>query len=1081
MLSRFFIDRPIFANVIAIVTMLVGGVALFNLPIERYPEITPPTVMVMAFYPGAEAQTLADTVAAPIEQEVNGVENMLYMSSTCSSDGSYKLTVTFEVGTDLDDAQVLVQNRLAVAMPRLPEEVQRQGVTAKKQSTNIVLAVSLFSDDNRYSDLYLANYATLRIKDQLSRVPGVGDVTVIGAGNYGMRIWLDPEKLKSRNLTAREVLQSIREQNTQVAAGQVGSYPAPESNAFQFNVTTRGRLSDPEHFGNIIIKADDRETDTSSVDPSTTAQRGGSARLTRLKDVARIELGSQVYDQWCEINGRPAATLGVFQLPGANALDVADAVRAAMEDIAPSFPDGMKHIIPFDTTVFVEESIGEVYKTLFEAGVLVLIVILVFLQDWRAVLIPATTVPVTIIGAFAAMAALGFSVNMLTLFGLVLAIGIVVDDAIVIVENAAHHIDHNKLPPREATIKAMSEVLGPIIGITLVLLAVFVPTAFLGGITGQLYRQFALTIAATALISAINAVTLKPAQCAIYLRPTKQRKNVFYRAFNNVYDKCEAVYTAIIRRAVRHTILVMALFVALSTFAGWWFMKVPTGFLPTEDQGFAIVAMQLPDAASQTRTRAVVDKVSEILRNTPGVRGWFLLGGQSILDQAVASNAAAMYVTLTPWEDRVGNPALSQDAIIGNLMMQFQGVHEAMIFAFPPPAIMGLGVAGGFEMQLQDRAGIGLNELEQMVHEMVAAGNSQSGLMGLRSTFRAGVPMLYADIDREKVKSLGVSLDEVFSTLQTALGSAYVNDFNKFGRTYQVRVQADQKFRLDPDDIGRLEVRDRQGNMIPLSTVCRIERRLGPQVIPRFNLYPAAQITGSAAPGYSSGQALELLEQMAAQKLPSSMGFDWGGISFQEKRVGSEAIVVFAMAVIMVYLVLAAQYESWLLPAAVILVVPLALLGTVAAVAARGMDNNVYTQVGIVLIIALASKNAILIVEFARDLRNQGRSILDAAVEASRLRFRPILMTSFAFIFGIFPLVYATGAGAAARQSLGTAVFGGMIAATVLAVFFVPVFYVVMQSLSEWRTGKKTPAEARPPKPAPQIVLPTAHETAAHL
>jgi HAE1 family hydrophobic/amphiphilic exporter-1 len=974
-----------------------------------------------------------------------------------------------------------VQNRLAVAMPRLPEEVQRQGVTAKKQSTNIVLAVSLFSDDNRYSDLYLANYATLRIKDQLSRVSGVGDVTVIGAGNYGMRVWLDPEKLRSRNLTAREVLVAIREQNTQVAAGQVGAYPASDSNAFQFNVTTRGRLSDPEQFGNIIIKADDSDTDGSAASPNESAPRGGSARLTRLKDVARIELGSQAYDQWCEINGRPAATLAVFQLPGANALEVAENVREAMREIAPSFPAGMKHIIPFDTTVFVEESISEVYKTLFEAGVLVLIVILVFLQDWRAVLIPATTVPVTIIGAFAAMAALGFSVNMLTLFGLVLAIGIVVDDAIVIVENAAHHIDHSKLAPREATIKAMGEVLGPIIGITLVLLAVFIPTAFLGGITGQLYRQFALTIAATALISAINAVTLKPAQCAVYLRPTKQRKNIFYRGFNNVYDKCEAVYTAIIRRAVRHTVLVMLLFIGLSTFAGWWFMKIPTGFLPTEDQGFAIVALQLPDAASQTRTRAVVDKVSKILRETPGVRGWFLLGGQSILDQAIASNAAAMYVTLTPWEDRVGNPALTQEAIIGNLMMQFQGVHEAMIFAFPPPAIMGLGVAGGFEMQLQDRGGVGLIELEQMVHEMVAAGNSQSGLMGLRSTFRAGVPMLYADIDREKVKSLGISLDEVFSTLQTALGSSYVNDFNKFGRTYQVRVQADQEFRQDAEHIGRLEVRDRQGNMIPLSTICKIERRLGPQVIPRFNLYPSAQITGSAAPGYSSGQALQLLEQMAAQKLPSAMGFDWGGISFQEKRVGSEAIVVFSMAVIMVYLVLAAQYESWLLPAAVILVVPLALLGTVAAVAARGMDNNVYTQVGIVLIIALASKNAILIVEFARDLRNQGRSILEAAVEASRLRFRPILMTSFAFIFGIFPLVYATGAGAAARQSLGTAVFGGMIAATVLAVFFVPVFYVVMQSLSEWRTRKKQPAQAPAAKPAPQIVLPSMHETAGHL
>ncbi len=1049
MFSRFFIERPIFANVIAIVTMLVGIVALVVLPIERYPQITPPTVMVMAFYPGAEAQTLADTVAAPIEQEVNGVENMLYMSSTCSSDGTYKLTVTFEVGTDLDEAQVLVQNRLAVAMPRLPEEVQRQGVTAKKQSTNIVLAVSLFSDDNRYSDLYLANYATLAIKDKLSRVDGVGDVNVIGTGNYGMRIWLDPDKLKARNLTTQEVLLAIREQNTQVAAGQVGSYPAPTSHAFQFNVTTRGRLADPEQFANIIIKSDDSGMQPPAA-PSGGRPRGGAARLTRLKDVARVELGSQVYDQWCEINGRPAATLGVFQLPGANALRVSEAVRQAMDEIAPTLPEGMKYIVPFDTTIFVNESISEVYKTLFEAGVLVLIVIVVFLQDWRAVLIPATTVPVTIVGAFAAMAALGFSVNMLTLFGLVLAIGIVVDDAIVIVENAVHHIDRGKLPPKQATIRAMSEVLGPIIGITLVLLAVFLPTAFLGGITGQLYRQFALTIAATALISAINAVTLKPAQCAVYLRPMSEKKNFFYRGFNRAYGACERVYTSLVRRLVRRTAPMMLVFAALCALAGWWFLKIPTGFLPTEDQGFCIVAMQLPDAASQTRTRAVVAQVNEILDKTPGVRGWFLLGGQSILDQAIASNAAAMYVTFDHWDQRVGNPALTQEAIIGSLLQQFQGVREAMIFAFPPPAIMGLGVAGGFEMQLQDRGGAGLVELEQMVHEMVAAGNSQSGLLGLRSTFRSGVPSVYADVDREKAKSLGVSLDTIFSTLQTALGSAYVNDFNKFGRTYQVRVQADQAFRMDPEDIGRLEVRDRQGNMIPLSTVCQIERRLGPQVIPRFNLYPSASISGSAAPGYSSGQALQLLEQMAAAKLPKTMGFEWSGMSFQEKRVGSQALVVFALAVMMVYLVLAAQYESWTLPAAVILVVPLALLGTVAAVSARGMDNNIYTQVGIVLIIALASKNAILIVEFARELRQQGLEVLEAAVEASRLRFRPILMTSFAFIFGILPLVGATGAGAAARRSLGTAVFGGMIAATLLAVFFVPVFYVVMQRASDW-------------------------------
>ena len=1049
MFSRFFVEHPIFANVIAIMTMLVGAVTLVGLPIERYPDITPPTVLVSTTYPGADAKVLADTVASLIEQEVNGVEGMLYMSSTCSSDGSYKLTVTFEVGTDLDKAQVLVQNRLAVAQPRLPVEVQRQGITAKKQSTNIIMAVSLISPDNRYDDLFLSNFASLRAKDELSRIYGVGEVQVIGSSNYGMRIWLDPEKLKARNLTTEDVLVSIREQNVQVAAGQVGQYPSPKGQGFQFNVTTLGRLSDPDEFGDIIVKADDSIFERSD-------DGVGAARLTRVKDVARVELGSQVYDQWCEIGGKPAATLAVFQLPGANALDVAKKVRETMEKLKPSFPDGLEYTVPFNTTIFVEESIHEVYKTLFEAGVLVLIVILVFLQDWRAVLIPATTVPVTIIGAFAAMGALGFSVNMLTLFGLILAVGIVVDDAIVIVENAVHHIDRNKLPPKEATIKAMSEVIGPIIGITLVLMAVFLPTAFLGGITGQLYRQFALTIAATAIISAVNAVTLKPAQCAVYLRPTAARKNVFYRTFNGIYDRCEAVYAAVIRRAVRHVLPMMLLFAGLVTLTGWWFTRLPTGFLPVEDQGFAIVGIQLPDAASQARTRAVVDRVSRILKETPGIASWFMIGGQSILDSSIASNAAAIYVTFTPWSERDDRPGLSQEEILTALMRRFQEVREATIFAFPPPAIMGLGVAGGFQLQLEDRGGVGVQQLQQVVDEMVQDGNTQTGLQRLQTTFRAGVPTIYADVDRVKAKSMGVPLDTVFGTLQTALGSAYVNDFNKFGRSYQVRVQADQRFRLEPEDIRRLEVRDRQGQMVPLGTLVKVEKRLGPQIIPRYNLYPSATINGESAPGYSSGQALKLMEQMAERKLPASMGIDWTGISFQEKRVGSQALYVFALAVLMVYLVLAAQYESWALPAAVILVVPLALLGTVAAVAIRGMDNNIYTQIGIVLIIALASKNAILIVEFARELRSHGRSILDAAVDASRLRFRPILMTSFAFILGIYPLVNATGAGAASRRALGTAVFGGMIAATFLAVFFVPVFFVMMQRLSEFRSRPAT-------------------------
>lgn len=1045
MFSRFFIERPIFANVIAIMTMLVGIVTLFGLPVERFPDITPPTVQVTTVYPGADAKVVADTVASLVEQEVNGVEGMLYMSSSCSSDGSYSLTVTFEVGTNLDRAQVLVQNRLAAVQPRLPVEVQRQGITAKKQSTNIIMAVSLISPDRRFDDLYLSNFASLRVKDELSRIYGVGEVQVIGSGNYGMRIWLDPQKLKAHDLTTEDVLSSIREQNVQVAAGQVGQYPSPTNQGFQYNVTTLGRLSDPDRFGDIIVKAD--------VSGFTTRDESGgaAARLTHLKDVARVELGSQVYSGWCEIGGDPAATLCVFQLPGANALNVATKVRQAMERLQPSFPEGIKFIVPFDTTIFVGESIREVYKTLFEAGMLVLIVILVFLQDWRAVLIPATTVPVTIIGTFAAMAALGFSVNMLTLFGLVLAIGIVVDDAIVIVENAVHHIDRNKLPPKDATITAMSEVIGPVIGITLVLMAVFMPTIFLGGITGQLYRQFALTIAATALISAINAVTLKPAQCAVYLRPTRERKNVFYRAFNAIYDRTEAIYVAIVRRAVRHVLSMMVLFVGLVVLAGWWFTRLPTSFFPVEDEGYAIVGIQLPDASSQARTRAVVEKVSAILKETPGVASWFLIGGQSILDGAMASNAAAMYITFTPWSEREGHPGLKPNEILGSLAMRFQEIREALVFAFPPPAIAGLGVTGGFQMQVEDRGGGGLAELQQVVEEMVRDGNAQSGLIGLQSSFRAGVPMIYADVDRVKAKSLGVPLDTIFGTLQTALGSAYVNDFNKFGRSYQVRVQADQKFRLEPKDILRLEVRDMQGTMVPLGTLVKVEKRLGPQIIPRYNLYPSASVSGSAAPGYSSGQALELMEQMARRKLPNTMDYDWTGMSFQEKRLGSQSLYMFGLAVLMVYLVLAAQYESWLMPAAVILVVPLALLGTVIAVAVRGMDNNIYTQIGVVLIIALASKNAILIVEFARELRLRGKPILEAAVEASRLRFRPILMTSFAFILGIYPLVNATGAGAASRRSLGTAVFGGMLAATILAVFFIPVFYVLMQRLAELR------------------------------
>jgi HAE1 family hydrophobic/amphiphilic exporter-1 len=1044
MIPRFFIDRPIFANVIAIVTILFGVVTLMQLPVEQYPPIVPPTVLVATSYPGANAEVVATTVAAPIEQQVNGVEHMLYMSSVSASDGSYALTVTFEVGTDLDIAQVLVQNRVAAAPPLLPQDVQRQGITTKKQSSNIILFVTLTSRDERYDSLYLSNYGTLRIRDVLARIEGVGDVQVFGAGDYSMRVWLDPQKLKARSLTTEDVVGAIREQNIQVAAGRLGAPPAPDTQDFQLTINTRGRLSDAAEFEAIILKND-------------------GTRVTRLRDVARVELGAQVYDVFFQQDGKPAAGIAVFQLPGANALQVADRVRAAMAALQPSFPEGVAYQIPFDTTLFVRQAVDEVYTTLFEAAVLVLVVIMLFLQDWRAVLVPATTVPVTIIGGFAGLALFGFSVNLLTLFGLVLAIGIVVDDAIVIVENATHHLESGELTPREATGRAMDEVTGPVLGITFVLMAVFLPSAFLGGITGQLYRQFALTIAATAVISAINALTLKPAQCALYLRRSRGERNAFFRAFNRGYAGVERIYVRLVVWAVERPGTIIATFAVLLALTVWGFRVLPTGFIPVEDQGYVIAGVQLPDAAAQPRTRRVVDQVNQIISELPGVANWLTVGGNSILDGATTSNAAAFYVMLDPWDQR-RDARLSQDAILADLRGRLDGVQEAVSFAFPPPAIDGLGVAGGFQMQLQDRGGVGLTVLQQTVEEMVRDGEAQSGLGALSSTFRAGVPQLRADIDREKVKSLGIPLTGVFDTLQAYLGSAYVNDFNLFGRTYQVRVQAEPAFRLTPADVRNLEVRNAKGKMVPLGSVIDLKDAIGPQVILRYNLYPTAVINGEAARGYSSGQALELMEQMARSKLPPSMGFEWTGISYQEKKVGSQGYLIFGLAVLLVFLVLAALYESWSSPAAVVLVVPLALLGTAIAVALRGSDNNVFTQIGVVLLVALASKNAILIVEFARDLRAHGRGVTEAAVEAARLRFRPILMTSFAFILGVFPLVIARGAGAAARRALGTAVFGGMLTSTLLAVLFVPVFYVVCQGIGErWRRPEGATLQPRTP------------------
>jgi len=1031
MFSKFFIERPIFASVISIVIVIAGVVSFGALPVAQYPEITPPTVSVSAVYPGANAQVVAETVAAPIEQQVNGVENMIYMSSTSASDGSYNLTVSFEVGTNLDMAQVLVQNRVSLAEPSLPEEVVRQGINTKKKSTNILLLASLFSPDGRFDELYLVNYATLRLRDVLSRIQGVGEVIIFPASDYAMRIWLEPRQLKSRSLTTEDVLAALREQNVQVAAGQIGQPPAPTGQNFQYSVNVLGRLSDIEQFEEIIVK---------------TAEGG---RITRLKDVARIELGGRTYSITSSKSGTPSASLLVYQLPGANALAVAQEVKAALKGLSAAFPEGLTYEIPYDTTIFVETSINEVYVTLFQAALLVFLVLFIFLQDWRATVVPAVTIPVSLVGTLAVMLAMGFSLNMLTLFGLVLAIGIVVDDAIVVVESTAYHIERGKTP-REAAVQAMSEVSGPVVATTLVLLAVFVPAAFLPGITGQLYRQFALTIAISTIFSSINALTMSPALAALLLRPPKEKKNAFFRGFDALFQKTENGYLAVAKTLTRRTAIVMLLYLVLLGVTGWRFALLPTGFLPTEDQGYLIANVQLPDAASQERTDAVLKRIDGILEKTAGVKDWVSLGGYSVIDGTNASNAATIFITMTPWDER-SDPSLRQEAIMGAIQAQLFQIQEAIAFVFTPPAIPGLGVAGGFQMQLQDRADVGLPELQKMVDEILQDGNAQAGLAGLNSTFRADVPQIFAEVDRTQAKTLGVPLTSVFNTMQAYLGSAYVNDFNKFGRTWQVQVQADHQFRNKPEDIRQLDVRDAMGNMVPLGTLISVDQVLGPQTIQRYNLYPSASITGGAAPGFSSGQALDLMEQLAENKLPPSMGYEWTGMSYQEKKVGSEAILVFALAIVLVFLVLAAQYESWTSPSAVILVVPLAVLGTVIALMMRGMDNNVYTQIGIVLLIALASKNAILIVEFASEQRAKGLGIVDAAVEASKLRFRPILMTSISSITGFMPLVVASGAGAASRQAIGLAVVGGMAAATIMSLLFTPVFYVVMQRLSEFR------------------------------
>ncbi|WP_137973075.1 efflux RND transporter permease subunit [Pseudomonas sp. F(2018)] len=1047
--SQFFIKRPIFAAVLSLLVLIAGAISLFQLPISEYPEVVPPTVVVRANFPGANPKVIGETVASPLEQAITGVESMLYMSSQSTADGKLTLTITFALGTDLDNAQVQVQNRVTRTMPTLPTEVQRLGVTVDKASPDLTMVVHLTSPDQRYDMLYLSNFAALNVKDELARLDGVGDVQLFGMGNYSLRVWLDPNKVASRNLTASDVVAAIREQNRQVAAGALGAPPSDAGNSFQLSINTQGRLVSEEEFENIIIRA------------------GDDGEITRLKDIARIELGSSQYALRSLLNNQPAVAIPVFQRPGSNAIEISDAVRARMAELKKSFPQGVDYEIVYDPTIFVRGSIEAVVHTLLEAIVLVVLVVILFLQTWRASIIPLAAVPVSLIGTFAVMHLFGFSLNALSLFGLVLAIGIVVDDAIVVVENVERNIGLGKTPI-EATRQAMKEVTGPIVATALVLCAVFVPTAFISGLTGQFYQQFALTIAISTVISAFNSLTLSPALAAVLLKDHHAPKDRFSRVldklfggwlfnpFNRFFDRASHGYVGTVKRVLRGSSIALLVYGGLLVLGYLGFSSTPTGFVPQQDKQYLVAFAQLPDAATLDRTEAVIKRMSEIAGKHPGVENTVAFPGLSINGFTNSPNSGIVFTPLRPFDERT-DPSMSAGAIAAELNAQFAEIQDAYIAIFPPPPVQGLGTIGGFRLQIQDRGSLGYEELYKQTQNILAKARALPELnpMSVFTSYQVNVPQIDANIDREKAKTHGVAISDIFDTMQVYLGSLYANDFNRFGRTYQVNVQAEQQFRLEPEQIGQLKVRNNRGEMIPLSTFVKVDSASGPDRVMHYNGFLTAEINGAAAPGYSSGQAEAAIAKLLKEELPNGMTYEWTELTYQQILAGNTAIFIFPLCVLLAFLVLAAQYESWSLPLAVILIVPTVLFSAITGVILAGGDNNVFTQIGLIVLVGLACKNAILIVEFAKEKQEEGLDRMAAVLEACRLRLRPILMTSIAFIMGVVPLVLSSGAGAEMRHAMGVAVFSGMIGVTFFGLLLTPVFYVLIRGFVEKREARK--------------------------